>query len=93
MKKRLISLLLAASLLLCGCSGTSNNQKSNYTDVLFDTVISIDIYDNVDTELLNECKELCLKYDSLLSRTNEKSERRKIKNIIVFLVFFIGKPF
>lgn len=80
MKKRLISLLLAASLLLCGCSGTCNNQKLNYTDVLFDTVISIDIYDNVDTELLNECKELCLKYDSLLSRTNEESEIYKINH-------------
>ena len=75
MKKKLISLLLAASLLLCGCtSGSSNNQTLNYTDVLFDTVISIDIFDNTDESILTDCKELCLKYDSLLSRTNEQSE-------------------
>ncbi len=80
MKKRLISLLLAVSLLLCGCSGTSNNTKLNYTDVLFDTVIQIDIFDNVDKELLTGCKELCLKYDSLLSRTNEESDIYKINH-------------
>ena len=80
MKKRLISLLLAVSLLLCGCSSTSNNTKLNYTDVLFDTVIQIDIFDNVDKELLTGCKELCLKYDSLLSRTNEESEVYKINH-------------
>lgn len=78
MKKRLISLLLATSLILCGCSSTSNNTKLNYTDVLFDTVIQIDIFDKVDKELLTGCKELCLKYDSLLSRTNKESDIYKI---------------
>ena len=74
MKKRLISLLLAASLLLSGCSSTSNTQTLSYTDVLFDTIVQIDIYDDVDEKIITECKELCLKYDSLLSRTNEASE-------------------
>lgn len=80
MKKRLISLLLATSLLLCGCSAAPSSTKLNYTDVLFDTVIQIDIFDNVDKELLNGCKELCLKYDSLLSRTNEESEIYEINH-------------
>ena len=80
MKKKFILLLLAVSFLLCACSNTSNNTSLNYTDVLFDTVISIDIYDNVDDELLTGCKELCLKYDSLLSRTSEGSEIYKINH-------------
>lgn len=74
MKKRFLSLLLAASLTLCGCSGNSNNKTLSYTDVLFDTIIQIDIFDDIDEGIITDCKELCLKYDSLLSRTNDESE-------------------
>ena len=80
MKKRLLTILMAASLLLSGCAGASSNEKLNYTDVLFDTVIQIDIFDDADKELLTGCRELCLKYDSMLSRTNEQSEIYKINH-------------
>ena len=80
MKKRLLAILLAITLSSAGCAGNVQNEKLNYTDVLFDTVIQIDIFDNADKELLTGCKELCLKYDSMFSRTNEESEIYKINH-------------
>ena len=80
MKKKLLAILLALTLLSAGCAGNVQNEKLNYTDVLFDTVIQIDIFDNADKELLTGCRELCLKYDSMLSRTNEQSEIYKINH-------------
>ena len=51
-----------------------------YTDTLFDSVISLQIYDKKDRDILEECKELCQKYDAMFSRTNEESEVSRINN-------------
>jgi thiamine biosynthesis lipoprotein len=46
--------------------------------MLFDTVISVEIYDDADESILEECKELCTNYDNMFSNTNPDSEISKI---------------
>ena len=45
-----------------------------YTDTLFDSVISVQIYDSRDQDILDGCQKLCQKYDVMFSRTNGESE-------------------
>lgn len=76
--KKLTALIVSASLLLCGCSGLSKKQNLTYTDTLFDTIISVQILDRADKDVLKGCEELCKKYDTMFSRTNEESDIYKI---------------
>ncbi len=76
--KRITALLVAVSLLLVGCSGTSKERNLTYTDTLFDTVINVQILDAVDEEVLEGCKELCRAYDAKFSISNEDSEISQI---------------
>ena len=80
-KKRSIAGLAAAAavFLTSGCSAVSS-EPMTYTDTLFDSVISLQIYDKKDRDILEECKELCQKYDAMFSRTNEESEVSRINN-------------
>ena len=65
--KRLTALLSASILLLSGCSGLPRERSQTYTDTLFDTVISVQIFDSVDEDVLEGCEKLCKKYDSMFS--------------------------
>ena len=76
--KQLTALLTAAAIVLCGCSGMNKEKTLTYTDTLFDTVINIQIFGTDNEELINGCEELCRKYDTMFSRTNENSEIYKI---------------
>ncbi len=78
--RRICALFLIFILLLSGC--TFHNKKTNltYTDVLYDTIISIQILDAADETLLEECADLCKKYDLMFSRTNPESEIYKINH-------------
>ena len=78
--KRITALLLSTVLLLSGCSGFGGKRNLTYTDALFDTVISVKILDIADEEVLDGCREICQKYDTMFSRTNESSEIYKINN-------------
>lgn len=82
--RKWIVLLTATSLLLTGCSGaksTQNNaQDLSYTDMLFDTVIKIQILDPADASVLKGLKKLCQKYDTMFSTTNESSELYKVNH-------------
>lgn len=81
---RILTLVLAASLLLSGCSGqqsrSQNSQDLSYTDMLFDTVIKIQILDPSDEQILGGLKKLCKKYDTMFSTTNEDSELYKLNH-------------
>lgn len=75
---RLIPLLLIPTLLF-GC--TPNTTSSDYisqTSFLFDTVITIQIYDQQDETLLQGALDLCEYYEQLFSRTIETSEISQI---------------
>lgn len=78
--KQLTAVLLSSILLLCGCSGSGNNETLTYTDTLFDTVIQIQILKDGNQELLKGCEHICKKYDTMFSRTNPESEIYKINN-------------
>ena len=66
--KTLSAVLTASALLLTGCSGakssTQTDQDLTYTDMLFDTVIKIQILDPADESILDGLKKLCEKYDN-----------------------------
>ena len=78
--KQAIAIFSASLLLLSGCSSPKNQAELTYTDVLFDTVISVQILDNADEELIQGCADICRKYDVMFSRTNEESEISKINH-------------
>ncbi len=77
---KLITLSALFLFLLTGCSKSGTSQSLTYTDSLFDTVISVQIYDSDDESLIDNCKEICTKYDNMFSNTNENSEISKINN-------------
>ena len=82
--KKLSAVLTASALLLTGCSGakssTQTDQDLTYTDMLFDTVIKIQILDPADESILYGLKKLCEKYDTMFSTTNTDSELYKLNH-------------
>lgn len=78
--RRIPVILLSAALLLTGCSDGSTQENLTYNDTLFDTVIRVTLYENADEDVLKGCEELCKKYDSLFSKSNEESDISKINN-------------
>ena len=82
--KKLSAVLTASALLLTGCSGakssTQTDQDLTYTDMLFDTVIKIQILDPADESILDGLKKLCEKYDIMFSTTNTDSELYKLNH-------------
>ena len=82
--KTLSAVLTASALLLTGCSGakssTQTDQDLTYTDMLFDTVIKIQILDPADKSILDGLKKLCEKYDTMFSATNTDSELYKLNH-------------
>ena len=69
---------------MTGCSGakssTQTDQDLTYTDMLFDTVIKIQILDPADESILDGLKKLCEKYDTMFSATNTDSELYKLNH-------------
>lgn len=82
--KKLSAVLTVSALLLTGCSGakssTQTDQDLTYTDMLFDTVIKIQILDPADESILDGLKNLCEKYDTMFSTTNTDSELYKLNH-------------
>lgn len=77
--KKFVSIITAAMLLATGCSGLpKERERQTYTDTLFDTVISVQVLDSVDEDVLKGCETLCRKYDAMFSRTNEDSDISRI---------------
>ena len=75
-----ISLLMAIALIFtCGC-GKLGMKTLSYTGTALDTVISIQIFDSNDEELIEHCIDICNTYESKLSRTIEASEICQINN-------------
>lgn len=82
--KTLSAVLTASALLLTGCSGAKSSTQTDrdltYTDMLFDTVIKIQILDPADESILDGLKKLCEKYDTMFSATNTDSELYKLNH-------------
>ncbi len=78
--KKLTAMLCAALVLLSGCSDMPDEEDLTYTDTLFDTVVRVQILDPVEKDVLDGCKKLCRRYDTLFSKTNEDSDIYKINH-------------
>lgn len=78
--KKIIAVFCSTALLLSGCSLVPSKEDLTYTDTLFDTVIKIEVLDPVDKDVMDGCRSLCKKYDTLFSKTNENSDIYKINN-------------
>ena len=62
--KKMTALICSAVLFLSGCSGLTDKKDQIYTDTLFDTVISVQIFDPVDKSVIDGCRKLCQEYDA-----------------------------
>ncbi|OON94933.1 MAG: hypothetical protein ATN32_07700 [Candidatus Epulonipiscium fishelsonii] len=61
-------------------SVVKDNSYISETDFIYDTVVTIQIYDNKDMDILNEAFELCHKYENKFSRTIPNSEISRINS-------------
>jgi thiamine biosynthesis lipoprotein len=86
-KPAVIALTLSLIMLVSGCSGMtpgdsagsedSSSATPGYitaSDFLLNTVITINLYDKQDEDILNGCFDLISKYENIFSRTLETSE-------------------
>lgn len=78
--KQLLAGALSAAFLISGCSMSSKTEDLTYTDTLFDTVISVQILEPADKDVLKGVEKLCKKYDTQLSMKNKDSEIYKINH-------------
>ena len=74
--KKYVILLLNTSMLatLAGCQASSKETPISRTGFFFDTVVTITLYDETQSELLDDCMQLCSDYEAPLSRTVSDSE-------------------
>lgn len=75
--KRILSLILCSSL-LSGCK--PNNEPITQKEFCLDTVVSITLYDSSSKKILNNCFDLCKKYELIFSTTNTSSELYQINH-------------
>lgn len=68
-----ICLSLLGTFCLGGCSGSSAQPVSR-TVTVFDTVVTITVYDKDSEDVLDECVTKCEDYNARFSRTSEGSE-------------------
>lgn len=78
MKKILISLLIF-SFFLCGCQKTTPLSSKEFC---LDTIVQITLYDSSSKNILNNCFDLCKKYELVFSTNNKKSELYKLNHSI-----------
>ena len=74
----LLVILCIMIYLLTGCS--RNTTPISKSDVYFDTIITITVYDIDHKILLDECFSMAEKYENLLSKTIETSDVYKINH-------------
>ena len=83
----LCTVLVCPMLLFTGCgnitdadTSTTGNEPISISSIKLNTAVQITIYDSQDKALLDDCLELCDKYELVFSRTNEKSELYKLNH-------------
>lgn len=71
--------VLLFAVLFSGCSRLPH-EPIRRQDFLFDTIVTVTIYDKEDEALLAQCMELGRRYENLLSRTKEGSDVWRINH-------------
>lgn len=75
MKKIIVIFLILT--ILTGCI---NKQPLSKSQLVLDTQVKITIYDNISSNILDECFKICKDYELIFSRTNSKSELYKLNH-------------
>lgn len=83
-----ITIIWIITFLLTGCEYNSAKDSSDVakdeyitaSDFLLNTVVTINLYDKQEAEILNGCFDLIKKYESIFSRTLETSEVYALNN-------------
>ena len=78
MKKTVLSLLLIIALTFVGCK--QSKTPVTKTGVYFDTVISITLYENNSSKLIDDCFEIADRYEQLFSKTITESDVSKVNS-------------
>lgn len=73
-----ILIVLLSSIVYSGCAKAKHPVSK--TGIYFDTIITITLYENNSSELIDNCFELAQKYENLLSKTVTNSDVYKINN-------------
>lgn len=82
----LCTALVCPTLLLTGCQSSTSTGTVDDTEpisinsIKLNTSVQITLYDSQDKSLLDDCLELCDKYELIFSRTNEDSELYKLNH-------------
>ena len=83
----LCTVLVCPMLLFTGCgnitdadTSTTGNEPISISSIKLNTAVQITIYDSQDKSLLDDCLDLCDKYELIFSRTNENSELYKLNH-------------
>lgn len=82
----LCAALVCPMLLLTGCQNASDTgtatgkEPISISSIKLNTAVQITIYDSQDKSLLDDCLDLCDKYELIFSRTNEESELYKLNH-------------
>lgn len=75
-----LSLTCMAALLSVSCGTPPPAEKVKMSEIYFDTVVDVELWGTSDGALLEGCKEICRKYEQMLSRTIDTSEVSKINS-------------
>lgn len=80
MKKNLLYTIIITILISLTACDTSiyNSGPISKTGFYFDTVITITLYNNDETHLIDECFNICKNYENLFSKTIDDSDISKI---------------
>ena len=82
----LCTALVCPMLLLTGCQNAADTDTAagkepiSISSIKLNTAVQITIYDSQDKSLLDDCLDLCDKYELIFSRTNEESELYKLNH-------------
>lgn len=77
---KFITAIFSFMILLSGCGNQTNNTIVTKSELVFDTAVTISLYENGDQEILDQAFELCHKYEQLFSKTIETSEVGKLNS-------------
>ena len=83
----LCTVLVCPMLLFTGCgnitdadTSATGNEPISISSIKLNTAVQITIYDSQDKSLLDDCLDLCDKYELIFNRTNENSELYKLNH-------------
>lgn len=70
--------LIILTFIISGCSKSPDHEAVSKTEFYFDTVVTITLYGKENEKYIDECMDLCEKYEKLFSRTISDSDISKI---------------